>query len=206
MSPAPRGRVFRLFESTPIAWRSRAIRRTAWSAYGQVGTAELSGTVSDPSGAAVVNAKVTAVNAATNFERSTTTNNNGNVLTHTDHRGRGYAQAVTSAVTAELLRYCDQVVLNVRSDNPPAIQAYLRLGYTEHTRFEERLIRRTTSPWADLTAPLRRLFSRGSRQEADASATRNAVQHARGPANHDQAHPSDPSDPPSADGPPEEPR
>ena len=84
----------------------------------------------------------------------------GNVLTHTDHRGRGYAQAVTSAVTAELLRFCDQVVLNVRSDNPPAIQAYVHLGYTEHCRFEERLIRRTTSPWADLTAPLRRLFSR----------------------------------------------
>ena len=48
----------------------------------------------------------------------------GNVLTHTEHRGRGYAKAVTSAVTAELLRYCDQVVLNVRSDNPPAIAAY----------------------------------------------------------------------------------
>ena len=66
----------------------------------------------------------------------------GNVLTHTDHRGRGYAKAVTSAVTAELLRFCDQVVLNVRSDNPPAIAAYRRLGYTEHCRFEERLIRR----------------------------------------------------------------
>ena len=48
----------------------------------------------------------------------------GNVLTHSDHRGRGYAKAVTSAVTAELLRFCDQVVLNVRSDNPPAIAAY----------------------------------------------------------------------------------
>ena len=53
----------------------------------------------------------------------------GNVLTHADHRGRGYAKAVTSAVTAELLRYCDQVVLNVRADNPPAIAAYRRLGY-----------------------------------------------------------------------------
>ena len=52
----------------------------ALSAYGQVGTAELSGTVSDPSGAAVANAKVTAVNTATNFERSTTTNNNGNYI------------------------------------------------------------------------------------------------------------------------------
>ena len=44
----------------------------------------------------------------------------GNVLTHIDYRGRGYATAVTGAVTAELLRSCDQVVLNVRSDNPPA--------------------------------------------------------------------------------------
>ena len=52
----------------------------ALSAYGQVGTAELSGTISDPSGAAVANAKVTAVNTATNFERATTTNNNGNYI------------------------------------------------------------------------------------------------------------------------------
>jgi ribosomal protein S18 acetylase RimI-like enzyme len=84
----------------------------------------------------------------------------GNVLTHADHRGRGYAKAVTSAVTAELLRYCDEVVLNVRSDNPPAIQAYTRLGFVEHARFEERLIHRLGSPWPDLTAPLRRLFTR----------------------------------------------
>jgi ribosomal protein S18 acetylase RimI-like enzyme len=84
----------------------------------------------------------------------------GNVLTHTDFRGRGFATAVTGAVTAELLRTCDQVVLNVRADNPPAINAYRRLGYVEHTRFEERLIHRLGSPWADITAPLRRLFAR----------------------------------------------
>ncbi len=84
----------------------------------------------------------------------------GNVLTHVDYRGRGYAKAVTSAVTAELLRYCDQVVLNVRSDNPPAIHAYRRLGYMEHCRFEERLVRRIASPWSDLAAPLRRLLGR----------------------------------------------
>ena len=84
----------------------------------------------------------------------------GNVLTHTDYRGRGFATAVTGAVTAELLRTCDQVVLNVRSDNPPAINAYRRLGYAEHARFEERLIHRLGPPWADLTAPLRRLFIR----------------------------------------------
>src|SRR4051812_28471627 len=82
----------------------------------------------------------------------------GNVLTHADFRGRGYATAVTGAVTAELLRTCDQVVLNVRSDNPPAIGAYLRLGYAEHVRFEERLVRRLGSPFPDLTAAFRRWF------------------------------------------------
>jgi ribosomal protein S18 acetylase RimI-like enzyme len=84
----------------------------------------------------------------------------GNVLTHIDYRGRGYATAVTGAVTAELLRTCDQVALNVRSDNPPALQAYRRLGYAEHVRFEERLAHRLGSPWPDLTAPLRRLLTR----------------------------------------------
>ena len=84
----------------------------------------------------------------------------GNVLTHTDFRGRGFATAVTGAVTAELLRTCDQVVLNVRADNAPAINAYRRLGFSEHVRFEERLIHRIGPPWADITAPLRRLFTR----------------------------------------------
>jgi ribosomal protein S18 acetylase RimI-like enzyme len=84
----------------------------------------------------------------------------GNVLTHMDYRGRGFATAVTGAVTAELLRACDQVVLNVRADNPPAINAYGHLGYSEHARFEERLIHRLGPPWADLAAPFRRLFTR----------------------------------------------
>lgn len=84
----------------------------------------------------------------------------GNVLTHVDYRGRGFATAVTGAVTAELLRTCDQVVLNVRADNPPAINAYRRLGFAEHARFEERLIHRLGSPWPDITASLRRLLTR----------------------------------------------
>jgi GNAT superfamily N-acetyltransferase len=99
----------------------------------------------------------------------------GNVLTHADHRGRGYAKAVTSAVTAELLRYCGDVVLNVRADNPPAIAAYRRLGYQEHCRFEERLARRSTSAWPDLAGPFRRLFGRRSAPV--------------GPVTIDQAHP-----------------
>ena len=84
----------------------------------------------------------------------------GNVLTHVDYRGRGFATAVTGAVTADLLRMCDQVALNVRADNPPAINAYRRLGFVEYIRFEERLIHRLGSPWSDLAAPLRRFFTR----------------------------------------------
>ena len=88
----------------------------------------------------------------------------GNVLTHVDFRGRGFATAVTGAVTAELLRTCDQVVLNVRADNPPALNAYRRLGFAEHVRFEERLVHRLGSPWPDLGDSFRRLLHRG---EAD---------------------------------------
>jgi len=84
----------------------------------------------------------------------------GNVMTHVDFRGRGFATAVTGAVTAELLKTCDQVVLNVRADNPPALNAYRRLGYAEHLRFEERLVHRLGSPWPALTAPLRRWLNR----------------------------------------------
>jgi ribosomal protein S18 acetylase RimI-like enzyme len=82
----------------------------------------------------------------------------GNVLTHADYRGRGYATAVTSAVTEELLATCDHVVLNVRSDNPPAIAVYRRLGFVEHVRFEERLIHRIGPPWAGIVNPIRRIL------------------------------------------------
>ena len=82
----------------------------------------------------------------------------GNVLTHADYRGRGYAKAVTAAVTAELLGFCDHVVLNVRADNPPAINAYRHLGYAEHVRFEERLAHRIGSPWSGIVTALRRRF------------------------------------------------
>jgi len=83
----------------------------------------------------------------------------GNVMTHADHRGRGYATAVTGAVTSELLRFCDHVVLNVRADNPPALAAYRRLGYQVHVNFEERLIHRTESVWSGWMGQIRRLFA-----------------------------------------------
>ena len=80
----------------------------------------------------------------------------GNVMTAPEFRGRGYAKAVTAAVTSELLGFCDDVVLNVRSDNPPALNAYRRIGYLEHVRYEERLARRSGSLLGELAAALRR--------------------------------------------------
>lgn len=82
----------------------------------------------------------------------------GNVYTHRDSRGKGFAKQVTSAVTAELLESVDQVVLNVRADNPPALAAYRALGYREHTQFEERLVRRRASLWDSIVSPFRQLL------------------------------------------------
>ncbi len=84
----------------------------------------------------------------------------GNVMTHSDYRGRGYATAATGAVTGELLRFCNQVVLNVRADNPPALAAYRRLGYQVYITFEERLIHRSEPPWNGWSGTLRRIFTR----------------------------------------------
>jgi ribosomal protein S18 acetylase RimI-like enzyme len=84
----------------------------------------------------------------------------GNVMTHIDFRGRGYAKATTGAVTQELLRTCDDVVLNVRHDNPPALAAYRAVGYREHCRFEERLAHRRGGPWDSIVASFARVLLR----------------------------------------------
>ena len=86
----------------------------------------------------------------------------GNVMTSRDYRNRGYAKVVTGAVTQELLRFCDEVVLNVRSDNPPALAAYRALGYREHIRFEERLVHRRGTLWDSIVSPIRRIANRRS--------------------------------------------
>ena len=84
----------------------------------------------------------------------------GNVMTHADFRGRGFAKLTTSAVTQELMGTCQDVVLNVRADNPPAIAAYQALGYGEYCRFEERLAHRRGAPWDSILAPLARVLLR----------------------------------------------
>jgi ribosomal protein S18 acetylase RimI-like enzyme len=78
----------------------------------------------------------------------------GNVLTHTDFRGHGFAKMVTSAVTAALLDRVPDVALNVHADNGPAVAAYARLGYREYHRLTERFGRRRSGGWG-LMRPIR---------------------------------------------------
>ena len=53
----------------------------------------------------------------------------GPVFTRRDHRGRGYASAVTAAVTTEALAEADVVLLYTDADNPTSNGVYERLGY-----------------------------------------------------------------------------
>jgi GNAT superfamily N-acetyltransferase len=61
----------------------------------------------------------------------------GNVFTHPDHRGLGYATACTSAVVEELLSWSLDVVLNVGQTNGPAASMYERLGFEVYCPFVE---------------------------------------------------------------------
>jgi len=62
----------------------------------------------------------------------------GNVFTHPDQRGHGYATGCTAAVVAEALRAgLETIVLNVRHDNAPAIHVYEKLGFRLYRSFLE---------------------------------------------------------------------
>ena len=66
----------------------------------------------------------------------------GNVYTRRDRRGRGYAAAVTSAVTNELLQMkLRTIVLSVNQRREGAIHLYERLGYSRYCAFCEGVIR-----------------------------------------------------------------
>lgn len=85
----------------------------------------------------------------------------GNVFTHPEYRGHGYAERATSAVTAELFeRGCGEVVLTVDPENAPAVAAYTRLGFRPGSAVvEARLRRRDTlgiAPWWRRTQAVRR--------------------------------------------------
>lgn len=61
----------------------------------------------------------------------------GNVVTHPDYRGRGYAQACTAAVVRNLAEQIPTVVLNVGADNTVARRVYAKLGFAPYCEFYE---------------------------------------------------------------------
>lgn len=81
----------------------------------------------------------------------------GNVFTHPRFRGRGCGRLATSAVTADLLREVNEVVLSVDPANEPAVRAYRKLGYRDVGPIIETAARRRAISPADLA---RRWFAR----------------------------------------------
>jgi ribosomal protein S18 acetylase RimI-like enzyme len=78
----------------------------------------------------------------------------GNIYTRPAARGRGYAAAVTAAVTADLLSLpVRDVILNVAVENEPARSIYRRLGYRTHTQYWE----------ANVIRPERHVSTEGAR-------------------------------------------
>jgi RimJ/RimL family protein N-acetyltransferase len=90
----------------------------------------------------------------------------GNVFCHVRWRGRGLGATVTSAVTAELLKTCREVVLSVDPRNSAAVNAYQRCGFRAVGRLVEgAAVRRGTGTGA----ALRRTFAavQGRRYDAE---------------------------------------
>lgn len=53
----------------------------------------------------------------------------GNIVTHPDYRGNGFAKAVTAKLCRTLSKKVDHIGLNVKSDNETAISMYRKLGF-----------------------------------------------------------------------------
>ncbi len=61
----------------------------------------------------------------------------GNIVTHSDHRGKGLATRTVGRLLDALFEQVSAVALNVQADNVPAIGCYQKFGFTERYRFYE---------------------------------------------------------------------
>ena len=53
------------------------------------------------------------------------------ICTHPEHRGKGYAKAITVALTNEILERGETPFLHVKSTNIPAMKLYVKLGFNK---------------------------------------------------------------------------
>jgi len=61
----------------------------------------------------------------------------GNLVTHPDRRGRGYAAACTAALLSQVFEHVALVTLDVEVDNEPAVRTYSRFGFQKSGDFFE---------------------------------------------------------------------
>ncbi len=66
----------------------------------------------------------------------------GNIVTHPDHRCKGYSSRCTSRLLRSLLERVSLVALNVQRDNAAARTVYKRLGFHDHAKYVEGLVTR----------------------------------------------------------------
>lgn len=68
----------------------------------------------------------------------------GNLVTHPDARGRGFAKACTATLLRDVFTRVDLVTLDVEHGNEPAIRTYQHFGFNRYGDFfEGEIVRRT---------------------------------------------------------------
>jgi GNAT superfamily N-acetyltransferase len=66
----------------------------------------------------------------------------GNIVTDPGYRGRGLATALTARLVDELVGEGKRVMLNVSTENDPAVRCYTKLGFEKACEYEESVFSR----------------------------------------------------------------
>jgi predicted GNAT family acetyltransferase len=64
----------------------------------------------------------------------------GNIVTHPDYRGKGFAKTVTAVLCQSLFEHVDYIGLNVEADNTAAVEMYKRIGFEIITTYYELIV------------------------------------------------------------------